>query len=240
MSTAPFDAVGAARRLIRITRHGALATIETATTAPYASLVSTATDMDGVPIILISRLAVHTANIEANPVVSVLFAAVGRSDPMTHPRVSVLARAQKVEQPRIRRRFLSRHPDAALYVDFADFAFYRLQPERAHLVAGFGRIVDLTGAQLLTDLTAAADLVAMEEQALAHINEEHREATALYATALLGCEPGDWQMTGIDPDGCDLAWGDSTARLVFPEPVHSAADLRKRFQQLAAQARERV
>jgi putative heme iron utilization protein len=240
MSTAPFDAVGEARRLIRTARHGALATIETATAAPYASLVATATDMDGAPIILISRLAVHTANIEANPVASLLLAAVGGGDPMTHPRVSVLARAQKVEQPRIRRRFLARHPDAALYADFADFAFYRLQLERAHLVAGFGRIVDLTGTQLLTDLTAAADLIAMEEEALAHINEEHREATALYATALLGCEPGDWRMTGIDPDGCDLACGDSTARLAFAEPVHSGADLRKRFQQLAAQARERV
>lgn len=235
-----FEAGAEARRLIRRARYAALATIAAGTGEPYASLVSTATDPAGAPIILISRLALHTGNIAAKPAVSVLFADIGAGDPMTHPRVSLRAEAERSADLVLRRRFLARHPEAALYADFADFAFYRLRPTGAHLVAGFGRIVDLSAARVTTDISAAAGLIEAEEDALDHVNAEHRDAVALYATALLGAPPGDWRMTGIDPDGCDLALGDQVARLEFPEPVYSAADLRRRFQQLADEARSRA
>jgi putative heme iron utilization protein len=111
-------------------------------------------------------------------------------------------------------------------------------PLGAHLVAGFGRIVDLTAEQLMTDLSGAAGLVEVEEEAVQHVNEDHPDTVQLYATRLLGLEPGEWRMTGVDPAGCDLAAGDRTARLEFPQRVTSAADLRKMFQRLAEAARE--
>jgi putative heme iron utilization protein len=234
----PFDPPVEARRLIRITRYASLATLDSRTGAPYASLVSTATDSDGAPIVLISRLALHTRNIEVDPLVSVLFASVGSGDPMVHPRVSLAARAEKSAEERVRRRFLSRHKEASFYAGFSDFAFYRLVPLGAHLVAGFGRIVDLTPEQLVTELSGADGLLATEQEAVGHVNEDHPDTVELYATALLGRAAGPWRMTGIDPDGCDLAMGDETARLDFPDRVTSAADLRKTFQQLAEAARQ--
>jgi putative heme iron utilization protein len=234
----PFDAPSEARRLIRSNRYASLATLDAKSGAPYASLISTATDADGAPLILISTLALHTRNIEVDPLVSVLFASVGAGDPMVHPRVSLAARAEKSADERVRRRFLARHQEAAFYAGFKDFAFYRLVPLGAHLVAGFGRIVDLTAEQLLTDLSGAAGLVEVEEEAVQHVNEDHPDTVKLYATRLLGLEPGEWRMTGVDPAGCDLAVGDRTARLEFPQRVTSAADLRKMFQRLAEAARE--
>lgn len=235
---APFKAPDEARRLMRRARWATLATLAPATGAPYASLVTVGTDVDGTPIVLISRLAVHTRNIEADNRVSILFADVGEGDPFVHPRVSVTASAHKVAgDERVQRRFLARHPDAALYVGFADFSFYRLEPTSAHLVAGFGRIVDLPREDLVLDLAEAGDLAAAEQEAVEHVNADHPDTVRLYATALLSLPDGSWRMTGIDPEGCDLACGDLTGRLLFPERVTGPAGLRKAFQILAAQAR---
>ncbi|WP_460448388.1 HugZ family pyridoxamine 5'-phosphate oxidase [Alsobacter sp. SYSU BS001988] len=232
-----FDARTEARRLMRTSRYGSLATLDPATGGPYASLVSVAADVDGAPLLLISRLAVHTRNIEAQPACSLLLADVGAGDPLVHPRVSVTATAEKTQDPAARRRFLAQNPGAGFYADFADFAFYRLAVRGGHLVAGFGRIVDLTPADLLVDLSGAASLVAAEEEAIAHVNADHPEIAALYATRLLGLPPGPWAITGLDPEGCDLAAEDRRARLPFMERVSTPADLRKAFQRLAQKAR---
>jgi len=236
-SPAAFDARAEARRLMRTARYATLATIDRTTGGPYPSLVTAATDVDGAPIVLISRLALHTLNLEQNPVSGILFAEVGAGDPLVHPRVSVTTRADRSDDPRVRRRFLARHPDATMYAGFADFAFWRLVPEGGHLVAGFGRIVDIAKEHLLTDLTGAEGLVAAEEEALAHVNADHPDTVSLYATRLLGLPAGAWRMCGIDPEGCDLADGDRYARLAFPGRVDGPASLRKAFQQLADTAR---
>ncbi len=186
MSQTAFDARAEARRLMRTARFATLATLDRRSSGPYASLVATATDVDGAPLVLISRLALHTQNLEADPASSVLFAEVGGGDPMVHPRVSVTTRAERCDDQRVRRRFLSRHTDAALYADFADFSFWRLVPTGAHLVAGFGRIVDLSPADLLLDLAGVESLVAAEEEAVAHVNEDHPDTVSLYAAGLLG------------------------------------------------------
>lgn len=238
MSATPaFDARAEARRLMRSARFATLATVDRKTGGPYPSLISAATDIDGTPIVLISRLALHTLNLEASPASGVLFAEVGAGDPLVHPRVSVTALAERTDDARVRRRFLSRHPGAAMYADFTDFSFWRLAPQAAHLVAGFGRIVDIAASDLLLDMKGAEGLVDAEEEALDHVNKDHADAVSLYATALLGCPSGDWRMTGIDPEGCDLAAGDIFARLLFPFRVDGPAGLRKALQSMAEAAR---
>lgn len=236
---APFDPRAEARRLMRAARFASLGTLERRTGGPYVSLVSTASDVDGAPIMLISRLALHTRNVEVDPQASLLFAEVGAGDPVTHPRLSLSGRAERTDDARVRRRFLARHPQASLYAGFTDFSFWRILPASAHLVAGFGRIVDLAPEDLLIPLEEAEGLVAAEEEAVAHMNEDHRDALALYATELLGRGPGDWHVTGLDPEGCDLALGDETARLPFPDMVKTSSDLRKALRMLADEARER-
>ncbi|MHB2167396.1 HugZ family pyridoxamine 5'-phosphate oxidase [Alsobacter sp. R-9] len=238
MSSPPaFNARAEARRLMRTSRYATLATLDRRTAGPYASLVSTATDVDGTPIVLISRLALHTLNLEERAASSILFAEVGGGDPLVHPRVSVTTRGERTDDERVRRRFLARHPAAEMYAGFADFSFWRLVPEGGHLVAGFGRIVDLAATDLLVDLTGAEGLLEAEAEAVAHVNEDHPDTVSLYATRLLGEAAGPWRMTGIDPEGCDLACEDRFARLIFPERVEGPAGLRKAFQAMAETAR---
>src|SRR5262245_9219069 len=243
--TAPapdFDAKATAKKLLRSIRAGALATIDRNTGHPFGSLVNVATDSDGSPLILISRLSTHTANIEADNRASVLLATAGKGDPLAHPRLTVLGRFAKIahddpDEARLRRRFLARHPKAELYAGFADFALWRMTVESAHLNAGFARAADLTAADAMTDISAARDLLEIEASAVAHMNDDHAEAVGLYATKLLGAETGAWRVTGIDPDGVDLACGDAVLRLDFPQRVTAAGQLREVLADLAKQAR---
>jgi heme iron utilization protein len=241
---ADFDAAAVAKALLRATRAGALATIDRNTGHPFGSLVNVATDIDGSPLILISRLSTHTANLEKDKRASLLLASVGRGDPLAHPRLTVLgdfaplAREDRSEA-RLRRRFLARHPKSELYAGFADFSFWRLVVASAHLNAGFGRAADLKAADLITDIAGAENLIEAEAGAVAHMNEDHADAVRLYATKLLGAEDGPWRLTGLDPEGVDLAQGDATLRLPFAQRVTTAAALRKVLVDLAVHAQER-
>ena len=240
-----FDPRALAKSLLRATRAGALATIDRNTGHPFASLVNVATDSDGAPAILMSRLATHTANLEHDGRASLLLAATGKGDPLAHPRLTVLgsfARLTRGDDRRgaaSRRRFLARHPKSELYAGFADFAFWRLAPVSAHLNGGFARAADLTAADVMTDIAGADELIAAEAGAVAHMNADHAEAVRLYATRLLGAPDGAWRLTGIDPDGLDLGCGDLALRLPFPQRVTTAQQLRKATVDLAEQARRR-
>lgn len=232
-----FDAVGLARTLLRTVRSGSLATIDRETGGPFASLVSLATDVDGAPLLLVSRLSGHTGNLDADPRASILFSQGGKGDPLAHPRLTVTGRVTVTEDARARRRFLARHPKAALYADFPDFTFRRLAVEAGHLNGGFARAARLAGAEFLTDLGGADALVDAEEGAVDHMNADHADALALYATRLLGKPEGPWRTTGLDPDGIDLAAGDMTARLDFPERITDSGALRRILVALAGEAR---
>jgi len=237
-----FEPKSLAKSLLRATRAGTLATIDRNTGYPFASLVNVATDSDGSPLILISRLATHTANLEQDGRGSLLLAAVGRGDPLAHPRLTVLgsfvrlARDEPGER-RARRRFLARHPKSELYAGFADFSFWRLAMVSAHLNGGFARAADLEAADVRTQIGDAADLIAAEEGAIAHMNADHADAVRLYAVKLLGAADGAWRLTGLDPEGLDLARGDATLRLPFPQRVVTAEQLRKAVVDLATKAR---
>jgi putative heme iron utilization protein len=141
------------------------------------------------------------------------------------------------DDARVRRRFLARHPKSELYAGFGDFSFWRMTIASAHLNGGFARAADLTADDVVTDLAGAADLVAAEADAIAHMNADHAEACRLYATKLLGEPDGAWQITGIDPDGIDLALNDRTGRLAFPHRVSEPGQLRQVLVALAGQAR---
>ena len=235
-----FDGIGLARRLLRTVRAGALATLDKDSGGPFASLVSVATDVDGSPLMLISRLAAHTTNLDKDPRASLLLAAGGKGDPLAHPRLTLTGAVEAAPDPRIRRRFLTRHPKAELYADFPDFSFCRLSVETGHLNGGFARAASLGADEILTDLSNAGALVESEEGALAHMNADHLEAIALYATQLAGEPEAHWRATGLDPDGIDLAAGDLTARVPFPERVTDPGGLRRTLVALAADARERA
>ncbi|HSP23795.1 MAG TPA: DUF2470 domain-containing protein [Saliniramus sp.] len=234
----PFDGTALAKRLLRAIRSAALATLDAASGHPVASLVTVATDIDGSPLLLMSTLSAHRTNLEADPRVSILLSQQGKGDPLAHPRLTVIGRAERSSEARVRSRFIARHPKAKLYADFADFAFFRLAVEGAHLNGGFARAMSLTTDQLICDLGASSALVEAHDGAVAHMNEDHRDALRLYATKLARARDGDWRTTGIDPEGIDLALGDDTARVLFPAPVTGPGELRAGLVALAGAARE--
>jgi putative heme iron utilization protein len=240
---ADFNPAELGKSLLRATRAGTLGTLDRHSGHPFASLVTVATDVDGSPVILTSRLATHTANLEADGRASVLLGQTGKGDPLAYPRLTVLGTFaalphDREDDARVRRRFLARHEKAALYASFADFSFWRMTVVSAHLNGGFARAADLAAADVLTDLSGAADLIAAEEGAVAHMNADHADAIALCATTLLGEAEGPWRITSLDPDGADLAAGDRTARLAFPERVTSGGALRQVLVALVKKARE--
>jgi heme oxygenase (biliverdin-IX-beta and delta-forming) len=239
MNEQGFSAAAAARRVLRQAASGSLATL-CAGGGPFASLVSVATTPAGEPILLLSRLAQHTANLAGDRRASLLLVAPGGEggDPLAGARLTLTGSVAGPEgDPALARRFLARHEEAAGYAGFADFGFYRLVPDSGHLVAGFGRIVALAPTDFLTDVAGAEALAAAEESAIAHMNGGHAEALSLFATRLLAMPAGEWRMTGVDPDGVDLRAGPLRARLDFPEPVTSPAGLRSMLARLAESAR---
>ena len=237
------DMARAARDLVRGLNRAALATLLPPDGSgegapwPYASLVLVAVDHDLSPLLLLSDLAEHSKAIAGDGRVSLLFDGThGLDQPLTGPRVSLVGRASRTSDERLHRRYLARHPDAEMYAGFKDFAFYTVAVERAHLVAGFGRIRWLSGAELLGE-SAADGLAVAEPGIVAHMNEDHADAVQLYAARLLGLAGDDWRMTGIDAEGVDLRCGGQVARLAFDAPLTAAAQARAVLVDLVKRAR---
>jgi putative heme iron utilization protein len=239
MTEAKFSPSAAAKRVLRSASTASLATLSP-DGAPFASLVTVATDHAGAPILLISRLAVHTQNLARDDRASLLLVEPGgeAGDPLAGARLSLTGRIGGPEEtPVVRQRFLAFHPEAEGYAGFRDFSFRRFTVTGGHLVAGFGRIIDLRPGDILTDYSDAGDLVAAEASAVEHMNADHAEALELCATKLLNLPAGGWRMTGADPEGIDLTNGSRHARLAFPARVTTADGLRKVLTELARTAR---
>jgi putative heme iron utilization protein len=229
-----------AKKLLRKSRQGALATLMEGSGDPYCSLVNVASCPDGAPILLISKLALHTCNILSDPRVSLLLDERGSENALEGARIMLAGMAMKpdAETARVmRRRYLAAHPAASGFIGFPDFSLFRIEPHALHLVAGFGRITDLEPETFMTDLADADDLVEAEPDALAHMNADHRDTMDLYATRLLGGSAGDWHCTGCDPEGLDLQNGSIALRLDFPRRCATLAALRQILIEMADQAR---
>jgi len=235
------EAIRLAKTLLRSARFGALATLDPADGAPLATRVAVASDMDGTPLILVSALSVHTKAITADARCSLLVGEPGKGDPLAHPRLTIKARAEKLERGtpehgHAARRYLNRHPKGKLYVDFPDFSFFRLSPESALLNGGFARAYRLKREELLTGGPLHAFLE-MEQRAVDHMNEDHADAVENYAVHFTGAERGRWLLTGIDPEGIDLAKGDEVRRVFFKAPLGDASEMRPALVEMAKMAR---
>jgi putative heme iron utilization protein len=234
---ADFDPRIAAKKLMREARSGALATLMRGTGDPYCSLVNVATAFDGAPLLLISKLAIHTKNVIADSRASLMLDERKEGDPLEGARVMLMGRAVVTTYENDRRRYLARQPEADMLAGFADFAFYRIEISAAHLVAGFGRIVDLKPQDILVDPAGAEDLLAAEQRASAHMNEDHADACRLYATKLYGAPDGDWRCAGFDPEGLELQNGRVALRVPFPQRVNGSGPLRAVLVEMTRQAR---
>lgn len=226
---------GDARRLARGHDRGALATVDAAGW-PHASLVLYALDASSRPVMMLSDLARHTANLRETGRAALLVDGTAQAgSALTGPRLTIAGTVEPTGDPDARRRFLARHPAGAGFARFGDMRVWRIEPDHGLLVQGFGAIHRLTAADLVAVCPPA--LAAAEAGIVAHMNDEHADALDLYARVLLGVGGGDWRMTGIDAGGIDLRLGDRVARLDFPAPVADAAGARQMLVDMAKRAR---
>jgi heme iron utilization protein len=239
MASAPVDpnethavAVADVKRLMRLARTGALATLET-TGTPLATLIGVASDFDGAPLFLMSTLSRHTRNLANDPRASLLLTGGhDRGDPLNHPRVTLGGRVERCTAPRAKVRYLQRNPKAGLYAGFADFALYQLRIDDVHFNGGFGRAAPLSAAEVLASREGEAALGEAEERLLA-------EANALGAPTLARLTGRQafgrtWWAIGLDAEGLDLAAGGRAARAQFATPARDPETWRARLKQLAA------
>ncbi|MEX2648171.1 MAG: DUF2470 domain-containing protein [Alphaproteobacteria bacterium] len=228
-----------ARELIRAAATATLATLQSdAGGWPYGSLVQLATDARGRPILLLSDLAEHTRNLAADDRVSLLLDGTGGLDePLTGARLSLQGRIAPSAEPADRARYLRRFPGAALFADFKDFRFYRIEPVRGHLVAGFGRIHWIDAEKLVLESAMAEAAAALEVGVLDHMNADHADAVAPMAERIAGLPGQGAVLCGFDAEGCDVRVGARVGRIPFPAPVADAAAARATLAALARQAR---
>jgi putative heme iron utilization protein len=212
---------------------------------PYGSLVTVAIDGAGRPLFLLSTLAEHTGNLLARPEASALLTEPldAHDQPLAVGRVTLLGPCTAVpdaERAAVRETFLAQQPNASYYVDFSDFAFYRLEPTALRYVGGFGRMSWVTADDYRR---AEADpLAGAAAGILTHMNDDHGEALLAYARVLAKIpEAESVAMTAVDRYGFDLAVktaaGPRATRLAFPAPVTTANEVRKAMVALVAEAR---
>jgi heme iron utilization protein len=213
------EAVADAKRLMRLARTGALATLETSEGGPLATLIGVASDFDGAPLFLMSTLSRHTKNLAADPRASLLLTgAPDRGDPLNHPRVTLSGQVERRPEPRAKLRYLQRNPKAGLYAGFADFAVFGLKLETVHFNGGFGRAAPLAPGDILVSREGEAELAQAEDRLLAAVNG--RGPAALARLAGRSASRPAWRAIGLDPDGLDLAAGGRAARAQFAAPAH--------------------
>jgi putative heme iron utilization protein len=228
------------RGLMRRAQRAALATAlaRDASAWPYASLVLVALDHDASPLLLLSDLADHTRNLATDPRVGLLFdGTAGWLDPLAGARACVLGRVEPAPSTRLLDRYVARHPGAEAYAGFGDMKLYRVAVERAHLVAGFGRVHWVGAEAVLLDTPGAEDLARAEAEILGHMNRDHAEAVGLIARHVLGLDGKGWRLVGIDPEGCDLGREGALARADFDKRALDADSARVELVRLTKRAR---
>ncbi len=236
----PVDASAIARRLLRSVPMASLATLAE-NGWPYVSLVAIAVEHDGTPVLLLSRLSDHTRNLERDGRASLLLDATeGIANRMAGERLTLVGRiapapAEACEDGR--RRYLARHPAAAVYEGFGDFAYYRMAVDRAHLIGGFAKAYWLEAAAFMPELPDGYTLPEGEAGILEHMNADHADAVDLYATELARQKGAGWRLTGVDAEGMDLRRGATVARVPFDAPVRDASGAKDALIALLRRAR---
>uniref|UniRef100_D5WZB5 Pyridoxamine 5'-phosphate oxidase-related FMN-binding protein n=1 Tax=Thiomonas intermedia (strain K12) TaxID=75379 RepID=D5WZB5_THIK1 len=225
-----------ARLFVRNHQNGVLSTLSKRLDGfPFGSVSPYVLDHEGHPVILISTLAEHTKNIDADPRVSLIVHPCA-DDMQAAGRVTLVGRAERLpDKAGFGARYLRYLPQAESYFAMHDFHFYRLRVEDVRFIGGFGKIHWIRPERYTPP--AAPALAAAEEGILAHMNADHAHNLREYCRHVHGVEVLDAAMVGIDCDGFDVRADGHVLRVNFPEPVLDAEAARAALVELAKQAR---
>jgi hypothetical protein len=213
-----------ARRFVRGQHNGVLSTLSRRLEGyPFGSVTPFICDHAGRPVILISTLAEHTRNIDADPRVSLIVQPFSE-DMQEVARLTLIGQARRLEDKEgLGPRYLRQFPKAEAYFAMHDFHFYRIEPVRIRYIGGIGKIHWLEPSAYLCD---PGSLPESEAGILAHMNRDHRDSLSDYCRHFLDIEGTGAELIGIDPDGMDLHLAGRTCRIDFPGPAIDAASAR--------------
>jgi hypothetical protein len=226
------------RRFVRAHHNGVLCTLSKRLAGhPFGSVSPFVLDDAGNPIILISNLAEHTKNMDADPRVSLIVHPCAE-DILTAGRVTLAGHAARLtDKGAFGARYLRYFPQAVDYFSAHDFYFYRIHVENIRYIGGFGQIHWVQPKVYAPPPIAA--LFAAEADILAHMNADHRDNLRGYCRHLHGCDTDDVKMIGIDYDGFDIRADGTLLRFDFPDPILDSQGARAALVTLAQRCRER-
>jgi heme oxygenase (biliverdin-IX-beta and delta-forming) len=229
------DRARQARGLFRTLRSGVLSSHSSKLPGyPYGSALPHVTDHAGRPVILISRLAEHTHNLQSDARSSLLVCEAAR-EVQASARATLLGNAERIAEPAaIQQRYLRFHPEHARYLEIGGFEFWTIEPLQLRFIEGFGSLHWIAAEQYL----ARADEIAqIEPSILEHMNADHGDALLAYCAHRYGIRPQRAQMIGFDCDGFDLRADEEVLRFSLSEPVATAQQARAALIALADQSR---
>jgi len=233
-----------ARTLVYEGRTGTLATLSRRHPGhPFASIMPYALDADGRPLFLISSMAMHTQNLEGDPRASLLVTQPGAAgDPLAAGRVTLMGRAARVsagEREAVKAAYLVAQPNAAYWVDFEDFAFWRHEVEDVYFVGGFAAMGWVEAADYR--VARPDPLAEVAQDIMDHMNRDHADALRAYARFFAGEEAEEARMVGVDRLGFKLYLRNAerrwSTRIAFPREVTTAADSRTVLIEMVRQTR---
>jgi putative heme iron utilization protein len=226
----------AARRYIRHHHVGVLSTLSKKLNGfPFGSLVPFVLDHAARPAILISRLAEHTGNIDADPRVSLLVHTAG-ADVQAASRLTLVGNATRVSEDvtALEARYLRYFPDAGRLIALGDFCFYRIAPLSLRFIGGFGDIQWIAAAVY----APAADTIAeCETDILAHMNADHAAVLRDCCRHFRDNRAVTVTMIGVDCDGFDVRADGAVLRFEFAAPLANAQEVRAALIAMAREAR---
>lgn len=229
-------AVRDAKRLLRISRVGALATLDLDDGSPLVTLVGVASDWDGAPLFLLSELSRHTQNLARSARASLLLTSdATKGDPLNHPRLTLGGLVLPHEESTSRERYIRRNPKSKLYASFADFSIRRMQIGSIHFNGGFGRADAISVEELLAPPGDLSDIIADHARLCEKIDALGDSRLGLLAEAKRGTTMG-WRAVGVDAEGFDLAAGAAVARVDFSTPAFDAPTWLSRLEERVANA----
>jgi heme oxygenase (biliverdin-IX-beta and delta-forming) len=235
-----------ARTLVYLCRTGSLSTLSRKQTGfPFGSVMPYGLDDHGRPIFLISTMAMHTQNLQADPRASLLVTAPdAASDPLGAARATLVGSVLPVPGPEVaetRTLYLDRYANARYWVDFEDFSFYRMEVVDVYYVGGFGVMGWVAAADY--DGAKPDPLADSAPEIIRHMNADHSDALVLLARTFGGMESQEATMTSVDRLGFHVRLkipdGMRGARIAFSREVSTPAEARAMLVEMVQQARRK-
>jgi heme iron utilization protein len=236
-----------ARTLLYLGRMGSLSTLSRKQPGfPFGSVMPYGLDDRGRPIFLISTMAMHTQNLQADPRASLLVTQEDtEGEPLGASRVTVVGNVLPVpnaELAEARKLYLERHANSRYWVDFEDFSFYRMDVIDVYYVGGFGVMGWVSASDY--DRSQPDPLADSTAEIIQHMNSDHKDALVLLARTFARIESTEATMTAVDRLGFHVRVktpdGLRGARIAFLREVSNPAETRKVLVEMVQQARSRA